>query len=213
MTTNYAQLERKALAELMLELGPDAPTLCEGWTTRDMAAHLVVRETRPDAAIGLVASPLAGHGENVRRKYVSKPYEQLVDAVRSGPPLLSPTKIGAVDRLVNTVEFFVHHEDVRRAQPDWKPRSLPTEETEQLLAALKRMAKLFLRKAPSGVTLHPDGEAAFVAKQSQPEQMVTIAGPVGEILLFVEGRQAHTQVELSGNETLKLALQKASFGI
>ena len=213
MTTNYAQLERKALAELMLELGPDAPTLCEGWTTRDMAAHLVVRETRPDAAIGLVASPLAGHGENIRRKYASKRYEQLVDAVRSGPPLLSPTKIGAVDRLVNTVEFFVHHEDVRRAQPDWKPRSLPTEETEQLLAALKRMAKLFLRKAPSGVTLHPDGEAAFVAKQSQPEQMVTIAGPVGEILLFVEGRQAHTQVELSGNETLKLALQKASFGI
>ena len=29
------------------ELGPDAPTLCEGWTTFDLAAHLVVRERNP----------------------------------------------------------------------------------------------------------------------------------------------------------------------
>jgi uncharacterized protein (TIGR03083 family) len=38
-----AQEERNELCDLMLETGPDAPTLCEGWTTRDLAAHLVIR--------------------------------------------------------------------------------------------------------------------------------------------------------------------------
>src|SRR5882762_622635 len=37
-------VERRELCDLFLELGPDAPTLCEGWTTLDLAAHLVLRE-------------------------------------------------------------------------------------------------------------------------------------------------------------------------
>ncbi|WP_346995752.1 maleylpyruvate isomerase N-terminal domain-containing protein, partial [Dietzia sp. SLG310A2-38A2] len=42
-----AQRERSALVETMRAAGPEAPTLCAGWTTRDLAAHLVVREARP----------------------------------------------------------------------------------------------------------------------------------------------------------------------
>ena len=36
-----AQRERRALVETMRTVGPDAPTLCGDWTTRDLAAHLV----------------------------------------------------------------------------------------------------------------------------------------------------------------------------
>ena len=43
----YAQDERAALAALLHETGPDGPTLCEGWQTRDLVAHLVLRERRP----------------------------------------------------------------------------------------------------------------------------------------------------------------------
>ena len=37
------------------------------------------------------------------------------NASAPGPPRLSPWRIDAVDRLINTVEYFVHHEDIRRA--------------------------------------------------------------------------------------------------
>ena len=49
---------------------------------------------------------------------------EIVERVRTGPPRWSPMRLDAVDRLVNTVEFFVHHEDVRRARPLWSPRAL-----------------------------------------------------------------------------------------
>jgi uncharacterized protein (TIGR03085 family) len=66
---DLAQLERSRLCDLFLEVGPDQPTLCEGWTTADLAAHLVIRERRPDAAPGiLVGGKLAEHSENVRTK-------------------------------------------------------------------------------------------------------------------------------------------------
>ena len=46
--------ERAAMCDTFEKFGPDAPTLCEGWLTLDLAAHLVAREARSDAAVGLV---------------------------------------------------------------------------------------------------------------------------------------------------------------
>ncbi len=211
MSTNFATLERHALADLMAGLGPDVPTLCEGWTTRDLAAHLIVRESRPDAALGILASPFAAYGERIRKEVATRNYEDLVDQVRNGPPIWSPTKLGPIDKLVNTVEFFVHHEDVLRAQPGYTPRAIPAAAQAQLTAAIKRMARLFLRKAPCGVTLSIEGESPFVAKQRDP--MVTVAGPAEEVLMFMEGRQLHSRCELSGPATAVMALKNASFGI
>ena len=91
--TNPARSERSALCDLFLAVGPDAPTLCGEWTTRDLAAHLIVREHRPDAAVGIVVKALSGHGEKVRLGAARKPWERLVEEVRSGPPFWSPTLI------------------------------------------------------------------------------------------------------------------------
>ena len=55
-----AKNERAALCDLPDKVGPEAPTLCEGWTTHDLAAHLWIRETDPLGAGGIVAKPLAG---------------------------------------------------------------------------------------------------------------------------------------------------------
>ena len=108
-----ASSERSALADLMLEVGPDAPTLCGTWTTRDLAAHLVVRATRPDAAAGIVLGPLASYTEKVMAAVARRPWADLVAEVRSGPPRWSPLSLAALDRATNTIEYFVHHEDVR----------------------------------------------------------------------------------------------------
>jgi len=122
--TTPAQSERRELCDLFDEVGPDAPTLCGDWTTRDLAAHLVMRERRPDGAVGIVFSPAAGYSDKVQSSIANSSWPKLVDTVRSGPPIWSPTRIAAVDKLANTVEFFVHHEDVRRAGDSWDEREL-----------------------------------------------------------------------------------------
>lgn len=207
-----ARREREALCDLFLAVGPDAPTLSGAWTTRDLAAHLVIRERRPDAAVGIVSRLGAGHSEAVRAKEAARPWEELVDRVRSGPPAWSPMRLGAVDRLANTVEFFVHHEDVRRASEPWEPRDLPSDLTADLRAALGRMAKLLVRKAPGGLVLEPsEGGEPIVAQKGDPS--VTVSGPTGELVLFVYGRQAHARVELAGPLDLIEAMRDARFGI
>jgi uncharacterized protein (TIGR03085 family) len=212
--TTPARVERTELCDLMLAVGPDAPTLCGDWTTRDLAAHLVVRERRPDAAIGIVAKPLAGYGEQVRRNAAERDYEELVEEVRSGPPMWSPTAITPVDRLVNTIEFFVHHEDVRRATPRWVPRRLDAELENDLWSAFRHGASLLARRSPAGLVLRPDGHSRLAVKHPGAGQpTVTASGPLGELVLFAYGRQAHSVVELDGPADAVEAVRAASFGI
>ncbi len=128
---SLAQEERITLCDLLVERGPDAPTLCEGWRTADLAAHLVVRERRPDTGPGLVWPPLAGYTDKVRRAVRDRtPWEKLVDTVRQGPPLL----LRPFDGPMNTVEYFIHVEDVRRAEDGWEPRPISPEMADALWA-------------------------------------------------------------------------------
>ncbi len=207
-----ARRERAELCELFLELGPDEPTLCGDWTTRDLAAHLVVRERRPDAAIGIVVPQAAGYTEKVQSGVADTEWSDLVDTVRSGPPFWSPTRIDKVDALVNTVEFFVHLEDVRRAQPTWEPRELDADLVETLYGVLSKMAKRLVKSSPVGIVLEPDdGHEPIIAKEAEPS--VTVRGAVGELVMFVYGRQAHSKVELFGDDDSVAAANAASFGI
>ena len=210
MTLNFAQIERQELCNLFDELGPDVPTLCEGWTARDLAAHLVVRERRPDAALGILAAPFERHGEKVRLQFAAKPWDELVELVRTGPPKLSPFGPAPIDRLANTMEYFIHHEDLRRTN-GMDPRELHPELEAQLWDVLRRMSKLMLRSAPSGVTLRTTGGHTVVANGKFPR--VAVRGPVGELALFVYGRQDAARVELLGDEGDVAALMSASFGI
>ncbi len=206
-----ATAERRRLADTLLAVGPDAPTLCHPWAARDLAAHLVIRERRPDAAVGILAKPLAAYTDKVQREQANGPWTELVDHVRNGPPIWSPTRVAAIDRAVNTVEFFVHHEDVLRAVEGWAPRQLDPELTFDLAAALGR-AKLLVRKSPVGIVLAPtDGGKTVTAKAGEPS--VTVSGPVGELVLWVYGRQAHAVVGYVGDDAAIEAVRTARFGI
>lgn len=210
-TANPAQAERHALSDLMLEVGPDAPTLCGDWTTRDLAAHLVMRDRRPDGAVGIVFQPAAGYADKVQSSIAATDWPSLVDQVRTGPPIWSPVRVPAVDRLVNTVEFFVHHEDVRRAGESWEIRELDPDLVDGLYTGLK-MAKRLVKSSEVGIVLRPtDDRAPITAKAASPG--VTVSGPVGELVLFVYGRQPQSRVELDGNDAAVEAVQAGSFGI
>jgi uncharacterized protein (TIGR03085 family) len=208
--TNFAQVERAALADLLTELGPDRPTLCEGWTTRDLAAHLVVRDRRPDAAAGIVVKPLAGHNERVRQAATGRPYEDLLALLRKAP-VWSVAAIGPLDRAVNTLEFYIHHEDVRRAQPDWQPRALSRAHERALWALIPASARLALRRFPAGVRIEAPGHGQGRAGRGEP--VVTVTGPPGELALFLSGRQPAARVEVTGPDELTGKLRQAHLGV
>ncbi|WP_115944882.1 TIGR03085 family metal-binding protein [Amycolatopsis thermalba] len=202
--------ERRLLSLLLDETGPDAPTLCQGWLTRDLAAHLVVRESRPDAALGILLPPLAGHTQRVQDAIAAQPWPELVDRVRRGPAWYWPTSIGRLDELTNTAEFLVHHEDVRRARPGWAPR--PAEATRDAAAwrAARTAARINLRRVPVGVTLRTtDGREATARTGAE---QVTVTGDPVELLLFVFGRDA-VHVTFDGDAAAIGRLKAAGRGI
>jgi len=102
--TRFARSERQSLCDTFERVGPDAPTLCSPWLTRDLAAHLVVRERRPDVAAGIVLPALASRLEQVQKGYVAWDWPRLVNEVRSGPPVWSPASLAMVDEAMNTAE-------------------------------------------------------------------------------------------------------------
>ena len=196
--STFAQRERLLLADLLEAEGPEAPTLCEGWRTRDLAAHVVVRERRPDAAAAMLIKQLGPRLYKAMEEFAAKPYEELIQLIRTGPPRFSPFQLKQIDEASNTIEFYVHTEDVRRAQPDWTPRELDRVFQDALWSRLERAARLMGRGAPTGLVLRrPDGQTV-VAHRGTP--VVTVTGEPSELLLFSYGRQSAAKVELDGDK-------------
>jgi len=217
----YARDERLALCALLEAAGPAEPTLCEGWRTLDLAAHLVLREHRPDAGIGVLGGPLARHTARVQSALAGRtPYPRLVQAIRNGPPRLSVFGIPGADARINLVEYFVHHEDVRRARPGWEPRDLDPGLTEVLWNRLK-MARFVLRKAPVGVEFARDDQSGpgadgprrvrITAHARTP--VVTVTGAPAELTMWALGRTAAARVRLDGSEADVRALSAADWRI
>ncbi|MFF7857098.1 TIGR03085 family metal-binding protein [Streptomyces sp. NPDC007904] len=196
--STHAKRERLLLADLLETAGPQAPTLCEGWTTRDLAAHVVVRERRPDAAGGMLIKPLAPRLERVMAEFTAKPYEELIQLIRTGPPRFSPFSLKQVDEASNIVEFYVHTEDVRRARPEWTPREPDPVFQDALWARLERTARLMGRGVPTGLVLRRPNGQTVVAHRGTP--VVTVTGEPSELVLFAYGRQSAARVGLEGDE-------------
>lgn len=204
-----AQDERRALVGTMTAAGPDAATLCGNWTVRDLAAHLVVRERRPDAAPGILFEPFAGYLDSVQAKAARRPFDELLEQIRTGPPWWSPLR--PVDAVANLTEMFVHHEDVRRGEPGWEPRELTAEQERDLWNALRRMARIAYRKAPVTVVLTtPDGER--VTAHSAEGSEVVLTGPPSELLLHAFGRN-QVRLTATGNDEDVRAVYDCDRGI
>ena len=204
-----AQRERAALVQTMRTVGPDAPTLCGDWKTRDLAAHLVVRERRLDATPGITIPALAGYTANVQRQVAeSTDWDELLDKVASGPPLYSPFKL--LDPVANMGEMFIHHEDVRRAQTGWEPRHLDDGTVRALGRGLPIMARLTLAKAPARVSLRTPAGKTLATVGRGPE--VTVTGEPQELLLFISGRDA-VRLEFDADEALVDAVRASRRGL
>jgi len=194
---NLAKTERAALADLFLTLGPDQPTLCEGWDTKDLLIHLLVRENNPAGAVGQRVHVLHGATEKAQADYAKRPWSELVEKYRSGPPGWNPTSWGKLDELTNGGEMFIHHEDARRGQAGWEPRHFDAETTAELTKIVgSGFSKIGLRKSPAGVVAVVPGSEPVVLKSGEPT--VTITGEPGELVLWISGRVA-CRVDFDGD--------------
>ena len=210
--TSIAAHERALLCALAQQVGPDAPTLCGEWTVRDLVVHLLLREGHP-AAAGILVKPLRGLLDRATEKTSAEEFPHLVKRLRHGPPVWSPFAVPKLGAVANLLEFYVHHEDVRRAQPNWEPRALPTSTEDGIWGALKHLGRgIMLLKAPVGVTAERSDTGARITLK-KGDRLVVLRGLPSEVALYAYGRQPQARVELVGDEADIAALSDASLGI
>ncbi|HLS62918.1 MAG TPA: TIGR03085 family metal-binding protein [Ruania sp.] len=193
----WARVEMQALAGTLRAAGPERDTLCAGWRTRHLAAHLYLRAHQPWQLLGLPGTSgveeLAAQCREVGR------YEQVIEEFTG--PVRWPWRLsrsGPMDDLTNLVEYVVHHEDVRRAGPDpASPRLLPPEQRAQVWAKFARTAVGLYLSAPVGVLLMVPGGSTVRARPGGDP--VRVVGEPVEQALYAMGRREQAQVELRGS--------------
>ncbi|MGH3631960.1 MAG: TIGR03085 family metal-binding protein [Sciscionella sp.] len=207
---SVARHERSRLCDLFDEVGPNAPTLCAGWESKDLVVHLLRREGTPADAVRLALR--AVRHESPIRQDSSADFSALVARLRTGPPLLSLFGLPLADDLLDTLEFYVHHEDLRRAAADWQPRSLPTWVEDKLWRLLSLPARAAMRRSPVGVTLQRSDDGRRLTPVRKPAS-VTVRGLPSEATLFAFGRRSVAQVEVTGDPSAIAALADAQLGV
>lgn len=209
-TPPLARRERHDLCDLALLLGEDAPTLCGEWSAKDLVTHLLVRENRPVGALGITVPALSGLADRSMARLARRPFAVLVEKLRD--PGLTPFALPPVERVANTVEYFVHHEDLRRGQPGWEPRDLAAADADALWRAIRVGGMALVRPAgvPVVVRRADSGATATLRRGDDP---VTVTGPVSELVLFLFGRSEVRELAYDGPPERVAALRDADLGI
>lgn len=205
---SLAQAERAQLCDLLDELGPRAPTLCEGWLTHDLAAHMVARETQPLALPGIVVPQVHPLTALFERRYRRIRYPELVRRLRSGPPL-GPFQLPGADARFNLAEFFIHHEDVRRPA-GLGPRRLSAAMQRALWRRIPVLAPRFTRRLDGvGLELRVTGHDPLEVRSGDPR--VVIEGSAGEVFLWLWNRKV-ARVRLRGPIAAVEAARRTQMG-
>ena len=207
---SLARRERSALCDLALVLGEDAPTLSGDWTAKELFAHLHLREHSLLGAPGLLIAPLSRLTDHEMARIGRKDFTVLVERLRK--PGLSPFAIPPVDRAVNTLEYFVHHEDLRRAQPGWTPRKLPAADESGLWSAIRLFGRGLVRPAGVPVRIRRTDTGAEATLRSGADPAV-LAGMPSEIVMFLYGRDQHRGLSFTGPDAHIARLRAAGLGI
>lgn len=210
MSTPLARRERHALCDLALTVGEDAPTLCGDWTVQELVAHLLVRENRPWAAAGIALPPLAGLTERSMERMARKDFGVLVEKLRD--PGLTPYRLRPLEVALNTLEYFVHHEDLRRAQPGAAPRSLDPRDLELVWRLGRGSGRLMSRRigVPLRIRRSDTGAETVLRPGDGP---VVVSGPPAEVVLFLFGRDYARDLSFEGPPEAVATVRGADLGI
>ncbi|KQY64014.1 TIGR03085 family metal-binding protein [Nocardioides sp. Root140] len=207
--STLAHAERNRLCDLALEVGAEAPTLSGDWTVKDLVVHMIVRE-RTLASPGILVPALSGLIDRATERVGRRDFTDLVEDLRR--PRLTWAALPAVDRLFNTAEYFVHHEDIRRAQPSWVPREMSAAEQHSLWRVVTTTGRGLVRPAGVPVLVRDEltGREATLRHGSDP---VLVVGQPSEVLMLLFGRSEVSGVEVGGPEERVRRFRSASLGL
>ncbi|MBV9844693.1 MAG: maleylpyruvate isomerase family mycothiol-dependent enzyme [Kutzneria sp.] len=188
-----ATQERTDLADFLDTLTPqqwEAPSLCEGWTVRDVVAHAISYD---ELSWWGMAKRFARGGFTLDRtndvgltEYAHGPRELLALLRAHLRPSGLPSAFGG---MIALVDGMIHHQDIRR--PLGMPRDIPHDR-------LRTALRLALLARPVGASRRARG-LTLVATDldwshgSGPE----VRGPGEAVLMAIAGR-GHAVAELSG---------------
>jgi uncharacterized protein (TIGR03085 family) len=162
-----------------------------------MAAHLVLREHFHRSS----------DAQRAAEKATGLP--AMVARLRAGAPLI-PWRLPRIRDVLNGLEYFIHHEDVRRANGR-EPR--PSRDDLEALAwrmtgfSGRRVAR---RIRPYSVELvRPDGTRRVLGSGAR----ATLRGPATELTLYVSGRRSSARVALEGAPEAVAAVEGADLSL
>jgi uncharacterized protein (TIGR03085 family) len=207
--STFAKRERQAICQTLRQLGPDAPTLCSGWNSTDLLVHLLLRENRPDAAIGVVIPIFKSFTNKISDKYRKRPFEDLIKEFENGPKKFSPFALPGLDNLANSFELLVHHEDLLRGKENFIPRELSAEDKKFIWSRFTKSAKIFLFKAKVGIVAESE-IGSYTLKSGK--SLVKIKGDVVDLVLFSFGRSSASRITFEGDESDIRILKETKFG-
>ena len=212
----FAKTERAALCQTLRRLGAAASTLCQGWDAHDLACHLWLRENDPLAASGMFVKPLShvtlSRMADIRKRWT---FDALVDQLAKGPLPRSLFSFFGVDEAANAIEYFVHHEDLLRAETiPAIPRILDAEVETMMWRRLRLMGRMLYRRAGVGVVLVDAGDTDLGAIRARAgEPVAYLAGPPSELILHAYGRREAANIDISGDLTAIAKLETADLSI
>ncbi|MCL4449526.1 MAG: TIGR03085 family metal-binding protein [Actinobacteria bacterium] len=226
--------EREMLCQTLQEVGPNGPTLCQGWNASDLAAHLLVREHNPltlpgmafDKAFGGI---LAGYTSAAMRRAQLSGFDDMISRLRLGPPLLYRMK--GPSALINLAENWIHHEDLLRADDtgtcaacDHKEQHRELDDTLwKVIGFYGYIASLRL-KGVSLRLLGADGQSKHIGKSrvishggdkagNGESNVVTLEGAPGDIVLYLTGRQKAASISVDASPHAMEILNSAKLGL
>jgi uncharacterized protein (TIGR03085 family) len=206
--------QREALCDALDAVHPSAPTLCEGWTAHHLAAHVWLRES--DTWRGAVER-LTGRGDRIDLRMAEvmtqRPYADLVAAIRQGPHGFSPFRLPGMEAAANTLEFFVHCEDVRRGSGNLTPRPTDLALEQMAWKSAPTLGRMFLRGCPVAVWLERDVPPGEPVRIGRGPDIVTLSGAPSELLLYLFGRRGAAQVEVIGEPAAVSVLEQRKLGV
>ena len=219
----FALAERHELAQTLRRVDPDGPTLSGDWTVAQLAAHIVLRERSIVELLGRAPSRRLRRiaQREIDELVAREPYQRLVDAVDTGPswrdirwpvPTAPVWSLPAVRERANLLEYLVHHEDVRRALPDWAPRDLPPELHDAVWRRLPASTRITMRTVPVRVALVRPEHGEVHAGRGRQVAVRVIGDPI-ELCLFAFGRRSAALVELDGPPDEVARLRGARIGL
>lgn len=203
--------QRIALCDALDAVEPTAPTLCAGWTAHHLAAHVWVRENEPVAAAGIAVGALAQRtADRIEQVRGERSYPELIEAIRRGPVRFSPFRLPGVEAAANTLEFFVHCEDVRRGSGDTTPRPRDVALENLAWRRARTLARVSLRHSPVAVWLERDLPPGEPLRIGRGPDIVTLSGPPSELVLYLFGRREAANLVVHGEPASVAAMVRAA---